>query len=591
MTTRSVRGPALAPFEDTTLSAMFLRAAERFATLPALRRATVAGGLTYADAAHRVGLIVALLRDHGVARGDRVALLSENRPEWVLADRAVLCLGAVTVPVYPNLPVAHVAEILRDSGAKLAFASTAAQAARVRDAAPSLTTIVLDDLDAALARVAGPPPDWRAHARAVAPDDLATLIYTSGTTGTPKGVMLTHRNVASDIAATDQHGSVAAAPGEVMVSILPLSHALERAASYYYWSKGVTTVYAESMQTVARDIAAERPHHLVIVPRLLDKIHEAVVTAEGVKGRIGRWAARVAVPVAVAQTWGVALGPVRRGQLALADRLVFRVIRQKLGGRLHTVICGGASLAPDVASLFLAAGVPVFEGYGLTETSPVLSANRPGYVRIGSVGVPYPGVEIRVGDDREIQVRGPMVMQGYWQRPTETLQAFTEDGWFRTGDIGRLDTDGFVFITDRLKDLIVTSGGKNIAPQPIEQRVAASPLIAQAVLLGDRRPYPVMLVVPDYAAVEQWARRRGGRAASLVGDRQALIADAEVQEALRHEVDTHVTEFAPVERPKRVAVVPDEFSVENTLLTPTLKVRRRVVEERYAALLATLYAP
>lgn len=590
MSTPTVRGPALAAFPDATIPALFLAAAERFSTFPALRRATEARGLTYADAVHRVGLLIALLHARGVAPGDRVALLSENRPEWALADYAALCLGAVTVPLYPNVPVTQVADILRDSGARVVFASTDAQAARAREAAPGATVVVFDDLDRALATVAEAPPDWKARALAVAPDDLATLIYTSGTTGAPKGVMLTHRNLASGNAATGQHGAVRTQPGEVVVSILPLSHALERAAGYYYWSGGVATVYAESMQTVARDIAAARPHHLVIVPRLLDKIHEAVVTAAGVKGRIGRWTARLSVGVAAARTAGRPLGTSQRAQLALADRLVFRVLRRKLGGRVHTIICGGATLAPDVAAFFIAAGLPVYEGYGLTETSPVLSVNQPGRVRIGSVGLPYPGVEMRIGDDGEVQVRGPVVMRGYWQRPVETEQAFTADGWLRTGDVGRFDEDGFIYITDRLKDLIVTSGGKNIAPQPIEQRVAASPLIAQAVLLGDRRPYAVMLVVPDFPAVERWARQHGSSQEFPAGDREALVADAAVRQAIERDVHSRVAGFATVERPKRLAIVADEFTVENALLTPTLKVRRRAVEERYAGLLATLYA-
>ena len=555
----------------------------------ALKHAARPKGITYSEVVQRVGSIVGLLRQRGVERGDRVAVLSENRPEWAMADYACLCHGAVTVPVYPNLAVGQVGEILRDSGARLVFASTSEQADRARQAAPGLDIVVFDEFDAALVSVPTAPSDWRTRAHAVTPDDLATLIYTSGTTGVPKGVMLTHHNLASGNAATGQHGAVLTQPGEVVVSILPLSHALERASGYYYWSRGVTTVYAETMQTVARDIAAASPHHLVVVPRILDKIHAGLVTATGVKGVIGRWAARVGVSAAGARIEGRRLSPRARAELALADRIVFRKLREKLGGRVHTIISGGASLSPEVASLFVVAGLPVYEGYGLTETSPVLSANQPGAVRIGTVGHVYPGVELRIADEGEIQVRGPIVMTGYWQKPVETRQAFAEDGWLRTGDVGRLDEDGFIVVVDRLKDLIVTSGGKNIAPQPIEQRVTASPLIAQAVMLGDRRPYPVMLVVPDHPVLAAWARQQGGGLATLAEDRTALAADADVQRALRAEVERHVTEFAPVERPKRIAVVPDDFTVENALLTPTLKVRRRVVEERYAELISELY--
>lgn len=582
-------GPALAPYEHRTVPALFLSGAGRHAARLAFRRAPLPHGLTFAEAHARVARLVSLIGRRGIGSGDRVAILSENRPEWALADYACLCAGAVTVPIYPNLPVSYVREILRDSGARLVFTSTHEQAVRVGEAAGDLTPLVFDDLDLHLAGTPDPPAGWETRALEIAPEDLATLIYTSGTTGSPKGVMLTHGNLAGMIAATAQHGSIPVTPGDVVVSILPLSHALERAAAYYFWASGATTVYAESMQTVARDIAAAAPHHLVVVPRLLEKIHQTLTSGHGAAGVIARWAAGVSVPVARRLTSGRRLSYRQRAELALADRFVFSVLRRKLGGRVRTVISGGAPLAADVASLFIAAGIPVFEGYGLTETSPVLAANRPGAVRLGSVGLPYPGVELRVGHDDEIHARGPTVMRGYWQRPVETEQAFTSEGWFRTGDIGHIDQDGFVHITDRLKDVIVTSGGKNIAPQPIELRVQASPYIAQALLIGDRRPYAAMLVVPDFAALEAWAAARRPPGPGAGTTRAALVADPGVVALLEREVDERTAEFAQVERPKRIAIVADEFTVENGMLTPTLKIRRRMVEERYADLIGTMY--
>ncbi|HEX9107292.1 MAG TPA: long-chain fatty acid--CoA ligase, partial [Longimicrobiales bacterium] len=441
------------------------------------------------------------------------------------------------------------------------------------------------------------------------------LIYTSGTTGAPKGVMLTHAHLASMVAATRQHGSLVLAPGEVTLSILPLSHVFERAASYIFFGSGVTTLYAASMQTVPRDLAAVRPQHVVAVPRLFEKVYDAVAGAPALKGKIARWAARTAVSYMDALTSGRAPSAALRARHALADRLVFRVLRQRVGGRLKTFICGGAPLEPHIGALFHAAGMPIYEGYGLTETSPVIAANKPGHVRLGSAGVPYPGVEVRLGEQAEIQVRAPGVFSGYWQRPEASAAAFTPDGWFRTGDVGAIE-NGFLLVIDRLKELIVTAGGKNVAPQPLEQRVISSPLISQAVLLGDRRPYLVMLVVPEFAALEAASEpglldraaaalhageglRPAERAAAAMHElagssaeraANALHEGSALIQRLAAEVASCLHDTARVERPKRIAILPQEFTVDNGLLTPTLKVRRRAVERAYRELLDELYA-
>jgi long-chain acyl-CoA synthetase len=426
----------------------------------------------------------------------------------------------------------------------------------------------------------------RVRADAVAPDDLATLIYTSGTTGVPKGVELTHFNLAAMVAATVQHGSIALEPGQAALSVLPLSHVFERAADYLFWWGGVAIHYAEGMPTVARDVGEVRPHHMIAVPRLFEKIHAAVTGTPGLKGRIARWAVRVAHEAVEARTHDLALAGGTTVQLALADRLVYARLRARMGGRLQTFICGGAPLAPEVGALFHAARMPIYEGYGLTETSPVLAANRPGDTRLGTVGVPYPGVRLRVGEQGELQARGPSVTRGYWGNPEATAAAFTPDGWFRTGDVGHVDADGFVHVTDRLKDLIVTAGGKNLAPQPLEQLVAASPYVAQAIMIGDRRPFPVMLVVPDFDALAVWAEEADVDAA----DRAALAAHPRLRELLEREVRERLAAAARYEQPKRVAVLPAELTIEEGLLTPSLKVRRRAVETRYRDVIEGLYA-
>ena len=602
----------LVPPGDDTLVRVFLSAVARHADRPALavRRAGRWHAQSYVEVAACVRRVARVLAELGVQQGDRVALLSENRPEWAQADYATLLLGAVVVPVYPTLPAGQVAPIVRDAAARVLFASSAEQAEKVlaeRAAIPELAHVVLFDGPApALARRAGEAGvrlhDWAAlldaatdddawraaleeRAALVAPDDLATLIYTSGTTGVPKGVMLSHYNIAAMIAATAQHGSITLAPGECTLSILPLSHVFERAAGYLCFHGGITIHYAESAQTTVRDIAEVRPHHVFAVPRLFEKIHAAATTAPGLKGKLARRAAQVAHDVTLLRQRGLAPAGMLALEYALADRAVYSRLRARVGGRLRTFICGGAPLRAEVAALFHAAGMPVYEGYGLTETSPVLTANRPGAMRLGTVGVPYPGVQLRLGDEGEIQARGPSVTRGYWRNEEATRAAFTADGWFRTGDVGRFDADGFLQITDRLKDLIVTAGGKNVAPQPLEQRVAAAPHVAQAVLLGDRRPYTVMLVVPDFEVLAPWARAHGLDPA----DRERLCADPRVVAHFTEEVERRLEGSARYEQPKKVAVLPVELTVENGLLTPSLKVRRRALEERFRELVQRLY--
>ncbi|HET7322355.1 MAG TPA: long-chain fatty acid--CoA ligase [Longimicrobiaceae bacterium] len=597
------RGAPLVPFERVTIPQIFLQGLERYTDGPAMLRKE--GGqwrpISPVEVQARVARLAAGLQLLGVGRGDRVAILSENRPEWAVADYAVLALGAVDVPIYSTLPAEQIAYILQDCQARAVLVSTREQLAKVQEVrarVPALEHVICFDDPGATRGIptlgevmasgraeikAGNAAPLRDQAAAVEADDLATLIYTSGTTGNPKGVMLTHFNLAYMVAATRQHGTLPVSAGETALSFLPLSHVLERAAGYYYWDSGVTIAYAESTATVAEDLLEVKPNYMTSVPRLFEKIYARVTGAQGAAGRIAGWAVGVGARWAEHEEAKTAPGVSLRLQHRLADRLVYSKLRERTGGRLKALICGGAPLAPQVAKLFFAAGLPVFEGYGLTETSPVLTANRPAGFRFGSVGTPYPGVEIRIGEAGEILAHTPGLMRGYWGRPAQTAEAIDAEGWFHTGDVGAIDADGYLRITDRIKDLIVTAGGKNLAPQPMENRIALSPFVAQAVVLGDRRPYPVVLVAPEREAVEAWATEEGVEPS---GD---FLDDPRVRAHLEREVLGAVADFAHFEQPKKVGLIAEELSIEAGTLTPTLKVRRAAVEERYHEVVEGLY--
>ncbi|MFO7260337.1 MAG: long-chain fatty acid--CoA ligase [bacterium] len=542
------------------------------------------------------------LEAYGIVRGDRVALLSENRPEWAMADYAVLCLGAIVVPIYATLLPHQIEYLLRDSGARAIFVSTGEQlekVRRIRSMLPPLELVVVFDdvptLEAGEVRLrevlergraaegAVTPAAFRARALEARPDDVATILYTSGTTGEPKGVMLTHNNIFSNVQATTR--VLSATSEDVALSLLPLSHIFERTNGYFQMWNGVTIAYAESLDAVPQNLLEVRPTIVPSVPRLYEKIYARVMSAEGVKRKLVLWAKEVAEHWADAKLAGRTPDLKTRLEHALADRLVFAKLRERTGGRLRFFVSGGAPLDPGIARFFYGAGVLILEGYGLTETSPVTNVNTPEEMRIGTVGKPVPGTEIMIADDGEILVRGPQVMKGYYNRPAATAEAIDADGWFHTGDIGELDDDGFLRITDRKRDIIVTAGGKNIAPQPIENRVKLNPWVAEAVMIGDRRPYPVMLIVPDFAKLEAWAVENGIRAA----DRAGLVADPRVRTKMESEVFGMLTDLARFEMPKKIALLPDEFTIADGHLTPSMKVKRRVVMERYRRQIEALY--
>ena len=561
------------------------------------------------DRVRRVSLGLAEL---GLEAGDRVAILCENRPEWAIADYACLTGRLASVPIYPTLPAEQLPHILNDSGAAVVFVSTRDQArkvAAVRPLCPALRAVVgidagaadgcdltMADLEARGAAADDPEraARWEREALAVRPGDLATLIYTSGTTGAPKGVMLTHDNFHANVMAGRR--SVPFTGDDVALSFLPLSHIFERMGDYMYWSTGTSIAYVPSIDDVPAALVEVRPTMAMSVPRLYEKMYARVVEGARAGGparwRIFRWAVRVADRWADQKLAGRTPAGLLALQYALAQRLVFSKLKERTGGRMRYFVSGGGPLAADINKFFYAAGLTILEGYGLTETSPVISVNTPERFRIGTVGPVIDGVEVKIAAYAEAQpgdglilTRGPSVMRGYYNNPEATREALDADGWFNTGDIGRLE-DGFLRITDRAKDIIVTAGGKNVAPQPIENAVKATPFVSQAVVVGDKRKFPLILVVPNWEALEKWAGASGVTYAS----RAALLAHPDARRKMEDEVTAKFAGLARFETPKKVVLLEQEFSIERGELTPTLKVKRRVIDRAYKDVIDAAYA-
>ncbi len=591
-----------------TLNELFFSAMDRWRDRPAVMRVKRGGNweaLSCADLLEQVRHLSLGLGTLGVRQGDRVAILSENRPEWAIADYACLAARCPDVPVYPTLPASQVQYILKDAGAVAIFVSSAAQRAKIdeiRAELPALQHVIAMDADAAghgaLAfadvqeagrGVTGQDDTWRALALAAEPDDLATLIYTSGTTGEPKGVMLTHGNIASNVA-----GGLRRLPlrdTDECLSFLPLSHIFERMAGHFcMMQSGAIINYATSMDTVAAEMGEVHPTVVLSHPRLYEKVYARVLEnalgGSAIKKQLFFWAKRVGEQW-VEYTLGQRPVP---GWLAvryrIASTLVFAKLRARVGGRIRFFVSGGAPLSADIAKFFYAAGLRVLEGYGLTETSPVIAVNGMDSLKLGTVGRPLDNVEVEIAPDGEILTRGPHVMKGYFNKPEATAEAIDSRGWFHTGDIGMLDAQGYLRITDRKKDIIVTAGGKNIAPQPIENQAKTSKFVSNAVMLGDRRKFPIMLIVPNRGQLEAWAERKGVK----VEKWEALLEQPEVQAKMDRELKRVLRDRAHFEMPKKLMLLPEDFSIESGDLTPTLKVRRRVVEKRFAKEIDALYA-
>jgi long-chain acyl-CoA synthetase len=534
------------------------------------------------------------LTKFGIAPGDRVAILSENRPEWAIADFATMLLGAADVPIYPTLTAEQTAYVLRDSGAKVIFVSSHDQLRKVL-AVKSTTmlerVVVMDAVetpDAVHMSQLTNGPSGRDHefdqrAKSITPDTTATIIYTSGTTGTPKGAILTQGNLASNV--MHSLDGFRTLKGHTTISFLPLSHITARHVDYALYWEGVCIAYCPFLDELLGALREVKPSVFVGVPRVYEKIHGQALSKIGVSGmkrRIYDWAIGVgarhrdqvyAGKTPVSPTW------------RLANALVFSKVKQALGGNAQVFISGGAPLSREIQDWYAAIGIRIFEGYGLTETSPVIGVNNPTAFRAGSVGKPLSNLDVKIASDGEILVKGPSVFKGYWNMPVETENAF-EDGYFKTGDVGHLDSDGFLYVTDRKKDLIKTSGGKFIAPQPIEGKLKGYEVIAEAAIIGDRRKFPMIIVAPNFANLENWAREHNVAFSS----REELVTKPQVRALYHGIIEELNANLAQFEKLKKLLIVPDEFTIANGFLTPTLKLKRRVVEERYRKQIEELYA-
>ncbi|HEX8501886.1 MAG TPA: long-chain fatty acid--CoA ligase [Pyrinomonadaceae bacterium] len=554
----------------------------------------------------RVRRVALGLHALGLRRGDHAGILSDSSPEWVVSDLGCQFAGVVNVPIYPTLAPRQARYIVEDSGSRLLFVQDRAAYERVRgelascaspptavlltgDAGGLAGVLTLSELEARGARLEAERPGLADELSAeVGADDLTTIIYTSGTTGEPKGVMLTHANVVSNLVATSER--LAFTPDDVVLSVLPLSHVFERGAMYMYLHHGAKVFFSESMERIGDNMREVRPTLVVAVPRLFEKIYARIKdkAAEGgrVKTALLTWAVGVGKRRARAAVWKKPAGPLLRLQHDAASRLVFSKWREATGGRIRLFLSGGAALPEELGLIFHGAGLPIVQGYGLTETSPVITVNAADDNRIGTVGRPVRDVEVRTAADGEIETRGPNVMRGYHNKPEATREVFTDDGWFKTGDVGELDAEGYLRITDRKKELFKTSGGKYVAPQPVEQRIKQSRFVNQVVLVGAGRKFPAALIVPDWEMLRSYAQHKGLDCKTPAD----FCRHPRVLDLMQRQVDSVTADLSRFERVKRVALIERELTVEGGELTPTLKVKRRVVDEKYKDVIDRLYA-
>ncbi|MDQ2731953.1 MAG: long-chain fatty acid--CoA ligase [Armatimonadota bacterium] len=620
MSTPSPVKPPATP-EPCTIGQMFLQSAARFNNEPAIltkHKGAQYVPTTYAELYSKVLDVARGLMDLGLKRDDRAGILSENRPEWVFVDLACQLLGVVDVPVYPSLPTGQVEYILHDSGCRAIIVSDKAQLKKVLDAwprLPQLGTVITMDESAAegdsssedessgdsghsilglpdlIERGKKSPVEERVI-RQIAEegdkDDIASIVYTSGTTGDPKGAMITQWNFLSN--ALSIHTLIKIKPGDLFLSFLPLNHVFERLAGYYFpLLAGSTIAYAESALRVKQNLPELQPTVMIGVPRLYDGLKDgvlaAIAKADSKQQKLFHWAASVGTRRGMATNVGKSLGLLTSIQWAIADKLILSKIRAKIGcSRIHFLVSGSAPLPRSTADFMQSVGIPFVEGYGLTETSPVTNVNYAGNIRIGSVGKAIPGVEERIAEDGEILCRGPNIMKGYLNKPEATAEAIDSEGWFHTGDIGHIDEDGYLFITDRKKDLLVLATGKKVAPQPIEGRFKASPYIKEIVVLGDHMSSCIALVVPDLHQLAEMAAEKGWTA----GSEADLCALPEAKKFMRGEIDRLSAGLAEYEKIRNFALLDREFTIESGELTPTLKVKRKVVAANYADLIKSL---
>lgn len=609
--------------EFSTIAGMFLGVTGTLAKerRDAFRR-KVSGtyvGTSYEELYEQVESVALSLRALGLSHGDRIGMMSENRLEWVVADFACACSGFVDVPVFPILTPKQVEYIFNNAEVKAVICSNTLQLGKllkVADAIPTLEHIIVMQEDAVErnpgAREKGviffrrlveegrklalaTPGQLERLAVNISPEDLLTLIYTSGTTGNPKGVMLTHGNFASNVTGTASAFEVYTT--DVVLSYLPLCHAYERTAGYYTcFACGATIAFADSIETVTENLLEVKPTIMTSVPRLFERIknrvEKSVMEGPEKNRKIFRWAFEVGKERYRALQRKGWVGPIMAAKYALANKLVFAKIRERTGGRIRMFVSGGAALSADIAEFFFAMGMNIVEGYGLTEASPIIAANPLERPKIGTVGKPITNVEVKIAEDGEILARGPNVMRGYYGEPLATSEVIDAQGWLHTGDIGVIDSDGYLRITDRKKHLFISSGGKNIAPGPIETLLSESRFVDQIMLIGDKRPFITALIVPDFDALKDVAEMQGIKVPSLKepAAREAFLDSEPVVLAIEEDIRRMQRDLSAFERVRRFELLEEPFTVENGMLTPTLKVKRKVVEEKYKEKIEAMYA-
>jgi len=593
----------------TTLTEMFLDTVKTNGSKTALMN-KVEGqyqGISYQQFGEKVKNLALGLASLGVKKGDRVALLSENRSEWAISDLAILSLGAINVPIYPSLIPKQIEYILNDSEAKVIITSIPDQTSKIIEIIknlPVLKYIIYMESPAATnekmlsfkqisekgSAYGNEHPDYYDQAaQAVKPDDPAGIVYTSGTTGNPKGAILTHHNILSNV-----KGGIASlniGPDDTFLSFLPLCHVFERMGGHFCpISVGATIAYAESIDTVAQNLGEVKPTIMTSVPRLFEKMYTRVLenarAGGAVKQKIFNWAIQTGEKYVKAQGQGK-VGGTLKVKYNLAHKLVFSKLHERVGGRLRFFVSGGAPLPKEIGEFFHYAGIKILEGYGLTESSPVIAVNLEDKFKFGTVGpaLEKGGVEVKIAEDGEILTRGPHVMKGYYKKPAETKEAIDENGWLHTGDIGFLDEDGYLVITDRKKNLIVTSGGKNIAPAPIENLMLTSPLIDQVMVIGDKRKFLSALIVPNFEALQSFAQEQN----IPIKDNEELVNNPKAHQYVANEVERLSADLARFEQVKTFRLMPEPFTIEAGELTPTLKIKRKVVEEKYVDMINSMY--
>ncbi|HZM91640.1 MAG TPA: long-chain fatty acid--CoA ligase [Blastocatellia bacterium] len=590
--------------EPKTLNELFNSAVDNHRESEFMRFKT--GGewrsLKFGEVARRVRELALGLHALGIRAGDRIAIWSENRPEWNLADLAALAIGAVDVPIYATQTRSQVEYILADSAARAILVSSAfaESALAIKSQLPDLEFVITLDkisgdvvdveslIDQGRSLFGEQPGLYEGLWRAANPEDLATILYTSGSTGDPKGVMLTHKNLTSNVLNSARWLGLGGRH-ELALTYLPFTHIFERAVWYFYAHIGATVAYAESIETVAKNLLEVRPTAMTSVPRMFEKIYAKIIerglSAGFPKRQIFLWSLDVGRRWAEKKNRRESIGFLLNLQHKIADALVFKKWREAVGGNVRLFISGGAPLAPEIAYLFFAAGLPILQGYGLTETSPSVSCNTETRNRIGTVGPVIDGVSVLIAEDGEILVKGDNVMKGYYNRPADNDEAFTSDGWFRTGDIGHIDPDGFLVITDRKKDLIKTSGGKYIAPQQLESLIKSSRFVSQVVVVGNARKFASALIVPNLELLRGYAQLKGIQ----YKHDSDLLTNPRIVDLLKRQVEKYTVDLAKYEKVKKLALLEREFTTESGELTPTLKPRRSVIEKKYASVIDRLY--